>query len=80
MTKNYFIKESNSNKHQFIGIVVNMQKAIIDYIVTLKKDNISYATVHVLLAPIYHFCEMADIVIKKKKPWNTCCYLSFKLG
>jgi hypothetical protein len=46
---------------------IDMQNAIIDYIVTLKKDNISYATVHVLLAPIYHFCEMADIVIKKRK-------------
>ena len=46
---------------------IDMQKAIIDYIVTLKEDDISYATVHVLLAPIYHFCEMADIVIKKRK-------------
>jgi site-specific recombinase XerD len=46
---------------------IDMQKTIIDYVVTLRKDNISHSTIHVLLAPIYHFCEMSDIVINKKK-------------
>ena len=44
-----------------------MQKAIIDYIVSLKDDKLSHSTIHVLLAAIYHFCEMSDIVINKKR-------------
>lgn len=46
---------------------IDIQKAIIDYVASLKNDNISHNTIHVLLAPIYHFCEMSDIVINKKK-------------
>lgn len=46
---------------------IDMQKAIIDYVVSLREANISHSTIHVLLAPIYHFCEMCDIVINRKK-------------
>jgi site-specific recombinase XerD len=46
---------------------IDMQKSIIDYVVSLREANISHSTIHVLLAAIYHFCEMSDIVINKKK-------------
>jgi len=46
---------------------IDMQKSIINYVVSLKNDNISYSTINVLLAPIYHFCEMNDIFLNKKK-------------
>ena len=46
---------------------IDMQKAIIDYVVSLKNSKLSHNTIHVLLAAIYHFCEMSDIVINKKK-------------
>lgn len=46
---------------------MDIQNLIIDYVVSLKNNNISHATIHVLLAPIYHFCEMNDIIINKKR-------------
>jgi integrase len=46
---------------------IDMQKSIINYVVSLKNDNISYSTINVLLAPIFHFCEMNDIILNKKK-------------
>ncbi|MGH9974181.1 MAG: tyrosine-type recombinase/integrase, partial [Nitrososphaeraceae archaeon] len=46
---------------------IDMQKTIIDYVVSLREANISHSTIHVLLAPIYHFCEMNDIFLNKKK-------------
>lgn len=46
---------------------IDMQKAIIDYVVSLKESKLSHSTIHVLLAPIYHFCEMSEIVINKAR-------------
>lgn len=46
---------------------IDIEISMKDYIVSLRQDKISYATIHVLLAPIYHFCEMSDIVIRKSK-------------
>lgn len=46
---------------------IDMQKAIINYVVSLRNNKLSHNTIHVLLAPIYHFCEMYDIVVNKKR-------------
>jgi integrase len=46
---------------------IDMQKAIIDYVVSLKESKLSHSTIHVLLSAIYHFCEMSDIVVNKKR-------------
>jgi integrase len=46
---------------------IDIEKSVIDYIVSLRKNNNSHNTILVLLAPIYHFCEMSDIVIRKSK-------------
>ena len=46
---------------------IDMQKAIVNYVVNLRNNKLSHNTIHFLLAPIYHFCEMSDIVINKKR-------------
>lgn len=46
---------------------IDIQKSIIDYVVSLRENKISYSTIHVLLSAIYHFCEMNDVMINKKK-------------
>ena len=46
---------------------IDMQKAMIDYVVALRNSKLSHNTIHFLLAPIYHFCEMCDITVNKKR-------------
>jgi integrase len=46
---------------------IDMQKEIINYVVSLRQNKLSHNTIHFLLASIYHFCEMSDIVINKKR-------------
>lgn len=46
---------------------IDMQKEIINYVVSLRQNKLSHNTIHFLLAPIYHFCEMSDIVVNKKR-------------
>jgi integrase len=46
---------------------IDLQNSTIDYVVMLRENNISHSTIHVLLSAIYHFCEMNDVIINKKK-------------
>ena len=46
---------------------VDVQNLIVKYVVSLKNDKISHNTINVLLAPIYHFCQMNDVILNKKK-------------
>ena len=40
---------------------------IIHYIMSLKESGISYATIHFLVAPIFTFYQLNDIILNRKK-------------
>jgi integrase len=45
---------------------INIEKSIIDYIVSLRK-KVSSATLHTRLASVYHFYTMNDVLLNKTK-------------
>jgi hypothetical protein len=51
--------ETNSHK------VIEAQ--LIDYIMSLRQDSISYSTIKYLVAPIFTFYQLNDILLNKKK-------------
>ena len=44
-----------------------IESQIIDYIMSLRNSGISYATIQFLVAPIFTFYQLNDIVLNKKK-------------
>jgi hypothetical protein len=44
-----------------------IEAQIIDYIMTLRNENISYATIKFLIAPIFTFYQLNDVVLNRKK-------------
>jgi integrase len=44
-----------------------IESQIIDYIMSLKESGISYATIQFLVAPIFTFYQLNDIILNRKK-------------
>jgi integrase len=44
-----------------------IESQLIDYIMSLRNDGISYSTIKYLLAPIFTFYQLNDITLNKKK-------------
>jgi hypothetical protein len=40
---------------------------IVDYIMTLRNNGLSYSTIHFLVVPILTFYDLNDVVLNKKK-------------
>ena len=47
--------------------LIDIQKQIISYVVSLKERGLSYNSISLSLYAIYHFFEMNDIILNKKK-------------
>ena len=63
-----FMKFSNVTKLSGLLIqVTEPQKQIINYITSLKERGLSYNSVSLALYAIYHFYEMNDVPLNKKK-------------
>lgn len=44
-----------------------IESQLIDYIMSLRNDNISYSTIKYLVAPIFTFYQLNDVTLNKKK-------------
>src|SRR5688572_4165482 len=44
-----------------------IESQIIDYIMSLRQDGISYSTIRFLIAPIFTFYQLNDVVLNRKK-------------
>jgi hypothetical protein len=44
-----------------------IESQLIDYIMSLRQDGISYSTIKYLLAPIFTFYQLNDVLLNKKK-------------
>lgn len=44
-----------------------IESQIIDFIMSLRQDNVSYATIKFLIAPIFTFYQLNDILLNRKK-------------
>jgi hypothetical protein len=55
-----------------------IEKQIIEYVISLRKDNIAYATIAFLVAPVFTFYQLNDVLLNRKKVFR---YLGeFKLA
>jgi hypothetical protein len=44
-----------------------IESQLIDYIMSLRQDGISYSTIKYLVAPIFTFYKLNDVLLNKKK-------------
>jgi integrase len=44
-----------------------IESQLIEYIMSLRNDGIAYATIKYLLAPIFTFYQLNDVLLNKKK-------------
>jgi integrase len=44
-----------------------IESQIIDYIMSLRESGLAYATIHFMVAPIFTFYQLNDVVINRKK-------------
>jgi hypothetical protein len=44
-----------------------IESQIIDYVMTLRNNGVAYATIQTLIAPIFTFYHLNDVVLNKKK-------------
>jgi integrase len=44
-----------------------IEAQLIDYIMSLRNDGLSYATIKYMLAPIFTFYQLNDILLNRKK-------------
>lgn len=44
-----------------------IESQIIGYIMSLRKDGVSYSTIRYLIAPIFTFYQLNDVVLNRKK-------------
>jgi hypothetical protein len=44
-----------------------IESQIIDYIMSLRENGLAYATIHFMVAPIFTFYQLNDVVINRKK-------------
>jgi hypothetical protein len=44
-----------------------IESQIIDYIMNLRNDGVAYATIKYLVAPVFTFYQLNDVVLNRKK-------------
>lgn len=44
-----------------------IESQIIDYIMSLRNNGVSYATIQLLVAPIFTFYQLNDVILNRKK-------------
>ena len=62
-----YLKFCNLNKLSELLTIVEPQKQIIRYIMSLRERGLSTRSISIMLYAIYHFYDMNDIVLNKKK-------------
>jgi site-specific recombinase XerC len=62
-----FLKYCNVVKLSDLLTIQEPQRQIINYLMSLKERGLSYNSVSLALYAIYHFYEMNDIALNKKK-------------
>ena len=63
---NEFMKYYNVNKLSDL-LTMNAQKVIVKYVMSMREKGLAYNSVSLSLNAIYHFYEMNDVVLHKKK-------------
>jgi integrase len=61
------LKMTEANQLLEIGSQKIIESQLIDYIMSLRQDGLSYATMKHMLAPIFTFYQLNDIVLNRKK-------------
>ena len=61
-----FMKFCNVTKLSDL-LLTDTQKQIVKYLISLREKGLSYNTLSLSLCAIYHFYEMNDVVLNKKK-------------
>ena len=62
-----YMKFCNVSKLSDLLSIVEPQKQIINYLMSLKERGLSYNSVSLALYAIFHFYEMNDVPLNKKK-------------
>lgn len=62
-----YLKFCNLSKLSELLMIVDPQKQIIEYIMSLRKKGLSSNTISTWLLGIYHLYEMNDVPLNKKK-------------
>ena len=62
-----FMKFCNVTKLSNLLVIIEPQKQIIRYLMSLKERGLSFNSVSLTLYAIYHFYEMKDTPLNKKK-------------
>jgi len=62
-----YLKFCNLNKLSELLTIVQPQKQIIKYIMFLRQRGLATSSINTMLYAIYHFYEMNDVVLNKKK-------------
>jgi site-specific recombinase XerC len=61
-----FMKYCNVNKLSDL-LTIHAQKIIVKYVMSMREKGLAYNSVSLSLNAIYHFYEMNDVVLNKKK-------------
>jgi site-specific recombinase XerD len=63
----YYLKFCNFTKLSELLTIQDKQKQIIKYIMFLREKELATSSINTMLYAIYHFYDMNDIVLNKKK-------------
>jgi site-specific recombinase XerD len=63
LLKNSFF-ERDSPKNNFSKVI---ETHLIDYVMSLRQDGIAYATIQHLIAPVFTFYQLNDVIVNRKK-------------
>ncbi len=62
-----YLKFCNLDKLSELLTIQEPQKQIIKYIMSLRQKRLSTNSIHTMLYAIYHFYEMNDVILNRKK-------------
>jgi hypothetical protein len=65
-----FMKFCNVIKLSDLLLIIEPQKQIIKYLMSLRERGLAFNSVSINLKAIYHFYEMNDVILNKKKIKN----------
>lgn len=62
-----FMKFCNVTKLSDLLAIIDLQKQIIKYLMSLRERGLAFNTLSINLKAIYHFYEMNDVILNSKK-------------
>jgi site-specific recombinase XerD len=63
----YYLKFCNFTKLSELLTIQDKQKQIIKYIMSLRERGLSTSSISTMLASIFHFYQMNDVILNRKK-------------